>query len=221
MGLPLVISVELDKAQPKFERSFELERVVFFSDAVFAIAITLLAIELRVPNLGEIETSAALLQALLSDWAHLFAFLLSFWIIGLFWMGHHRYFRFIIRYDDGLILRNLLTLFFLTLVPFTTLVLGEYGNLPAAIWVYSLDLIGLGLSGAWLWRHATQRHRLVAPELDPQLIRIIQLRAFATPLAGVIVIFLSFFIGEYATFGFFLVIIFQRILANRYRALGY
>lgn len=207
--------MEHPSRETNIERSFELERIVFFSDAVFAIAITLLALELRVPDL-ENETSAALLDAVIALWPKFFAFALSFWIIAVYWLAHHRYFRYIIRYDGGLIGRNLLILFWVVLMPFTTLMMGEYGNLQAAIWFYAGNMIALGLSGAWLWRHATRDHRLVAADLDPQLIRQLQARALATPLAALIVFLLTFVMGGFATLGFVLIFVFQRVAMRLY-----
>ncbi len=211
----LLFSLDDKSSESKRERSFELERIVFFSDAVFAIAITLLAIELRVPNL-EIETSDALIRALVSEWPKFLAFTLSFWIIAQYWVAHHRYFRHIFHYDVGLIWLNLLLLFWIVLIPFTTSVLGEYGNFTSAIWLYALNLIALGLSNALLWRHATQKHRLGASDLDELTIRQMQLRALSVSVAAVIVILLTFVVDGFATFGFLLIFVFQRLITKRY-----
>ncbi|HZQ06956.1 MAG TPA: TMEM175 family protein [Anaerolineae bacterium] len=136
--------------EPHIERMFELERIIFFSDAVFAIAITLLALELHVPDI-QVTSFAPVWNAILNNWPHFFAFALSFWIIATYWLAHHRCFRYIVRFDGGLIWRNFLVLFFIILLPFTTLVLGEYGNLPDGVVFYGLNMLALGLSLAWLW----------------------------------------------------------------------
>lgn len=198
------------------EPSFELERLVFFSDAVFAIALTLLAIELRVPTLS-VDTSDELLRAIFAEWPKFLAFAMSFWIVALYWRTHHRYFRYINRFENGLIGRNLLMLFSIVCIPFTMSVLGEYGNLSAASWLYALNMAVLGFSSAWLWHYATAEHHLVAQTLDQDFIRYILLRALSTPLAAVIVILLTVVIGGAASAGFFLIFVFQRILARVYR----
>lgn len=197
------------------ERSFELERLVFFSDAVFAIALTLLAIELRVPTLT-VETSDELLRAIYGEWPKFLAFAMSFWIVALYWRTHHRYFRYINRFDNGLIGRNLLLLFSIVCIPFTMSVLGEYGNLSSASWLYALNMSVLGLSSAWMWHYATVNYRLVSPALDKPFIRYILLRALSTPLAALIVVLLTFLIGGAASAGFFLIFVFHRILARVY-----
>lgn len=202
------------KHESKNDVHFELERIIFFSDAVFAIAITLLAIELKVPEL-EHATSEQLLRAVLSDWSHLFAFALSFWIIALFWLTHHRYFRYIKRYDGGLIWRNFAILFFIALMPFTTLIMGEYGDVPAGVWLYAINMLCLGLASAWLWRYASYKHRLVDPELDDNFIRSMWWRGLTTPLIAVIVFVLSIYIASAANTAWALIWVVQ-IFIRRY-----
>lgn len=217
IDLPLVFFVSISKPAHDSERPFELERIVFFSDAVFAIAITLLAIELKVPDLGEHQTNETVVLGILAQWSHLFAFALSFWIIAIFWLTHHRYFRHIKNYDAGLTGRNLLILFFVALMPFSTSIMGEYGNIAAGLWLYAFNMFFLGLSGAWLWNHASHKHRLVDPDLDDTVIRSVFVRAFTTPAAAVIVFALSFFIGGFANFGWSLIYLFQILVIRYYK----
>ncbi len=188
-----------DQVERGAERAFELERLVFFSDAVFAIAITLLALELHVPNIGtgyEPGASATLMQAVFANFPSFLAFTLSFYIIGAFWVAHHRYFRYIQRYNDRLLRINLVLLFFVVLTPYTTSVMGEYCNLQFAIIVYAINLMAVGLSTAWIWRYSAQHDHLVAADLDPLLIKRFQVRAFSTPLVALVVIFLTFVVGN-------------------------
>lgn len=198
------------------ERPFELERLVFFSDAVFAIAVTLLAIELRLPELAT-QTSEALVQAVFEEWPHFLAFALGFWFVALYWTIHHRYFKYIIEYDTGLVGRNLLILFFVALMPFTTNLLGEYGNIAAGVWFYCANIIALGLCFAMLWRHATNGHRLVEPDLDDNFIRYMLARGLATPLTAFIVFLLSLVVqSAAANFAWFLIYFFQYVLRRRF-----
>jgi uncharacterized membrane protein len=101
------------------EKEFELERVILFSDAVFAIAITLLIIDIKWPDLGDPSNNSQLLRLFLPTILGFFAFVLSFWFIGRSWSVHLRLFRMVRRYDQGLINRNLLFLFFIVTFPFT------------------------------------------------------------------------------------------------------
>ncbi len=123
---------------------FQLERMAFFSDAVFAIAITLLVIEIRLPEV-ESHSSQALGQALLGLFPHYLGFIISFFVIGRFWIGHHRVIGHLRTCDDGLIWRNLLFLLTIAFMPFPTAVISEYGDTTMGVAVYAGWLMVAGL----------------------------------------------------------------------------
>jgi len=102
-----------------------LERLIFFSDAVFSIAMTLLALELRLPHDIAYLVNEELTRALLGLWKQYLAFMTSFVVIGAFWLAHHRKFRYIRRYDRGLLSLNLLLLMSVAFIPFPTAVLSD------------------------------------------------------------------------------------------------
>ncbi|MBK7916581.1 MAG: DUF1211 domain-containing protein [Chloroflexi bacterium] len=93
---------------------------LFFSDAVFAIAITLLALEIRLPPLPETATNVQLLAALGALWPRYLSYIISFLAIGMMWLSHHRAFRHVHRYSDRLILLNILFLLLIGFLPFPT-----------------------------------------------------------------------------------------------------
>ena len=158
-----------------------LERLVFFSDAVMAIAITLLALEIRLPALPEQVSNAALWQALGSLGASYLSYGISFAVIGLYWLAHHRTFREIVRYDSRLLLLNLILLLFIAFVPFPTAVLGEYGNRTATIF-YAATMAAVGLALAAVWTYARVGGRLVAAPLARAEFWRGLLRVLAPPL---------------------------------------
>jgi len=163
-----------------------LERLIFFSDAVFAIAITLLALDIRLPAGGEVPSNAELLAQLLGLWPKYLAYLVSFLAIGTFWLGHHRRFRFIGRYDRGLVTLNLLFLMVIAFVPFPTSVISESGNRTATIF-YALTMTLGGLVLAALWWYASWHNRLTDPGLDAWQVR----RQFIPMLLTVVLFILS------------------------------
>jgi uncharacterized membrane protein len=129
-----------------------LDRLVFFSDAVFAIAITLLVLEIHVPDLPRSEDIAGSWEAFLSLGPSLFAFALSFLVIGRFWMGHHERFRPVRHYDPRLMWPNLLYLMAIVFMPFATAFLGRnLGHFVPAL-VYNLAMLVLALLAMWLNR---------------------------------------------------------------------
>jgi uncharacterized membrane protein len=142
-----------------------LERLIFFSDAVFAIAVTLLALEIRLPAGQEIMDHAQLLNALLGIWQKYLAYLISFLVIGLFWISHHRKFRYIERYDHRLLVLNLWFLMIIAFVPFPTSVLSEYGDRVGTIF-YALTMMFAGLALTAVWWHAARHNHLLTPHMD-------------------------------------------------------
>ncbi|WP_404337040.1 TMEM175 family protein [Sphingomonas sp. MMS12-HWE2-04] len=113
-----------------------LERLVFFSDAVFAIAITLLIIEVHVPHVSGPLTDHAFLQALADLTPHFISFLISFYVIGAFWAGHHRAFNCARHWDPRLLFANLMMLFTIAALPFFTAFSSEYygHRVPVALY---------------------------------------------------------------------------------------
>lgn len=141
---------------PIFDDESGLSRILLFSDAVMAIAITLLVMDLKVP-----EVSMGLGRALGALWPNYLSYLLSFFIIGNYWMSHHRLFRPIIRYDDRLVLLSLVFLFFIALIPFSTKLIALHPATRTAVIVYSLNILPLGLISSAMIRHAYVNNRLI------------------------------------------------------------
>ena len=155
----------------------QLERLAFFSDAVFAIAITLLVIEVRVPDLHaatHAATDGELQHALLALIPKYIGFLVSFIVIGRFWLGHHRMFGMLRRADNKLIAANLMLLFGIAFMPFPTAVFSEYAGLRTAALLYTGWLVVLGLFN---WRligiGVGEKSGLLAEDFDPAARRLL------------------------------------------------
>jgi uncharacterized membrane protein len=133
-----------------------LERLVFFSDAVFAIAITLLVLEIEVPHLPHDAPPSAYWGALGELVPSFLAFLLSFLVIGRFWLSHHQIFARVTHFDVRLVWPNMLYLLAIAFMPFTTafMAAGRNGFVPALC--YNLNLLVAGLT-AWLLMARVER----------------------------------------------------------------
>jgi uncharacterized membrane protein len=174
------------------EESLGLERIVFFTDAVMAIAITLLAIDLRVPEIEPSLALAELPRQLAAIMPNVLTFFISFVVIGIYWISHHRYFSYIKRYDTRLMLLNLMFLFFIACMPFVAGLLGRYTSVPIALILYTLALAALGFSMALIWFYASQDHRLIEPGLDSNMIRAMNIRLFVAPLVFLLAVPFAF-----------------------------
>jgi uncharacterized membrane protein len=167
---------------PRGEGGVELERLALFSDAVFAIAITLLVLELKVPEREAVVAAGGLGAALLREIPRFFAFFISFMVIGSYWMLHHRVFRYLRRCDEGLVALNLVVLLFVAFLPFPVALFGSFRRDPVAIGWYAAAIALTGLSLNLLWWYAATRRRLVAPDLDRRVVRYVQFRLAAVPV---------------------------------------
>ena len=151
-----------------FGRGEGTDRIQFFSDAVFAIAMTLLVLDIRLPPVAD---DSQLLGALLNLWPEYFAYVLSFLIIAIRWFSHHRTFRVIERYDTRLIWINLLLLLIIAFVPFPTSLLSEYGPETPVVVLYAATVSALSLVQWWIWAHA-RRAGLLGSNIDDGLYRV-------------------------------------------------
>lgn len=166
-------------------------RVEAFSDGVFAIAITLLVLDLIVPGHEEAH-EIGLAAALAAEWPSYFAYLVSFLVIGIIWINHHTMFAMVDRVDRRVLFVNLLLLLTISVIPFPTRLLAEYlldGDAGVAAAVYSATMFAMGLAFAALWLSITRDARLLQTPID-SAVRRAALRRFGA--GGLFTIALSF-----------------------------
>lgn len=167
-----------------------LERVLFFSDAIVAIAITLLALELRLPVPDEQTLHYA---DLLRPWHLYVAFLLSFINISSFWNLHHRLFIYIKKMDDRLKLINTCWLFFIVTLPFSSSVLSDHLSESAAVTLYTLNVLLIAVWQRLLWLYAVRQGYVETSLMDNENRRRITIFLNLDMLNGLIALVISFF----------------------------
>ncbi len=146
----------------RYEReTLEFERVAFFSDAIFAIAMTLLVVGLDVPTIAEETSSRDLWNALGDMSSQILMFFVSFAVLGSFWLGHHRFFGRLARIDRRTATINLVYLALIAFLPFLSSVLGEYGDNSVAVALYASAIAGTAGMACGLNEVATRRHLYV------------------------------------------------------------
>jgi uncharacterized membrane protein len=142
-----------------------IERLLALTDGVVAIALTLLVLQLQVPVGGALEkhpdSARALWLALDPDASELTSYLVSFLVIAQFWMVHHRVLRGMRGHSEGLAWRNFSFLLALTLMPFTSDLIGRYGTNPVAITLFGLNLVAISLSTQWIFLYAAHHDLLM------------------------------------------------------------
>lgn len=188
-------------------RRYRTNRLEAFSDGVLAIAITLLVLELGVPEID----GGNLIEALLAQWHEYLAYLVSFSTIGAIWVAHSAVTEYLEEVDATTLRLNLLLLFFVSLLPFTTRLLAEYFEVPdaerVAVTIYGLNLLlaSVVLSGMWQWaRHAG----LVSGVNRDEELRFLT-RRLAPGLGGyVVIILVGIFQPTLAVLGYLAIAIF-------------
>jgi uncharacterized membrane protein len=166
-----------DRYRRVFDRGRSMERLVFFSDAVFAIALTLLVIDIKVPL--EVEGGSA--QVVVDELPAMYAYALSFYVIAVNWMGHHRKYGHIERFDARLIGLNFLLLFVIAFVPFPTSLIAEYGGEVTSVVLYAAVVAALSLLQLANWVYA-HRAGYIGSQIDPQLYRYMAINLLAVPI---------------------------------------
>ena len=177
------------------EHENQTARIEAFSDGVFAIAITLLILELKVPLFDHDASNRELLQRLGGDWHHYLAFFLSFTSILVMWVNHHRIFSVVRKADDAFAYWNGLLLMFITIVPFPTALIAEFmdkGAAKTAAAVYSGMGLMIALAFTGLWRYAITHGRLLTKGFREREVEELTQQYQYGPLAYVVAFGLSF-----------------------------
>ncbi len=155
------------------ETEKETQRIEAFSDGVFAIVVTLLIFNVKLPDPAAV-TANGLLAELAKSWTIYLAFAASFFFVLVMWINHHRLFTIIRRSDNNLMLLNGLLLFGVTVVPFPTSIVAAYLLDPqqqAAVFIYNGWFFLVAIMFQLLWRYAAHNNRLFSHAVDPAITR--------------------------------------------------
>ena len=154
-------------------------RILALSDGVFAIALTLLVLEIAVPAT---TSNAGLPKALLALWPRYLAYLVSFVVIARFWGAHRLAFKLIARDDSMLVWLNLLMLLFVAFLPFPTAVLGQHIGSPAAAVLYAASVTLAAIASMAYWWYASGGGRLLRPDAPRAQVRALRARSLSAPV---------------------------------------
>jgi uncharacterized membrane protein len=156
--------VSEERELPRLERGRDLSRIFAFTDGVFAIAITLLVLQIDVPS--GVTDDSSLWAGLKEEGPDLLAFAISFWVIGMYWVSSHRFMRTVNEYDRGLMVLTLGYLAFVVLVPFTSQLMGDYvSEAPLSMVLYIANLVIVAIWAGLMQRHVL-KEKLGKPEYE-------------------------------------------------------
>jgi uncharacterized membrane protein len=175
-------------------------RIEALADGIFAVAMTLLVLDIKSPEQLSFATDRDLIDYL-ATLEHSFAmYAISFVVLGLFWFGHHLHFHFVRQVDRSLLWINLLFLLFTALIPFSTDLLGDHGHLELPVVVYGANLLVLAAMASLHLRHLAANGHLAAPELTPNAVAYLRRQIavlVVVPVASIAASFYSPRLGMY------------------------
>jgi uncharacterized membrane protein len=201
----------------ELRKEFQLERLILFSDAVFAIAITLLVIEIKIPEVHEGEvTDNALLDKLVELIPKFIGFLVSFLLIGQYWIVHHRMFGYVINFTGKLIWLNIFFLLAVALMPFSTGFYSEYvmTKTMTPVIFYTANIACLGFINFFMWRYISKPEKKLTENLTQPMARFFSTRALAVPVIFIIFSFVYLYAPKIAFWIPPLIPLILRILFN-------
>jgi uncharacterized membrane protein len=186
---------------------FGKNRIEALADGIFAVAMTLLVLDVKIPQ-GEFFRSDGELWLRLLSLEHTFIiYFISFIVLGMFWVGHHAQFHYIRYVDHTILWLNLIFLFGITSIPFATDVLGDFYHLRLPYALYGAKLIGLAglllLQILYLRRYP----ELAQPALTAEVARRIALRTAVFAVVPVVSMAFAFYNSHWAVYSYFLLLV--------------
>ena len=175
-----------------FTPIIKLEHVISFSDAVFAFAITLMALSIDIPDLPTHLTQSELLDKLYGLYPQFESYIISFAVIAIFWVSYHQVFNHIKGSHITMVYLNLLFLLLITLLSLSTSLVINYGTYQIPYVIYCFIVIMTSSLLATIWWHATKNKRLVDKNLHPFFINGILVNLLSIPIVFTISIIISF-----------------------------
>ena len=175
-----------------FTPIIKVEHVISFSDAVFAFAITLMALSIDIPDLPASLTQSELIEKLYELDPQFESYIISFAVIAIFWVSYHQVFNHIKGSHITMVYLNLLFLLLITLLSLSTSLVINYGTYQIPYVIYCFIVIMTSSLLATIWWHATKNKRLVDKNLHPFFINGILVNLLSIPIVFTISIIISF-----------------------------
>ena len=167
-------------------------RLEALSDGLFAIVLTLLVFQLMTPLILEAKSTADLHAALIELWPRFVSFTISFTIISIYWVGHHSYYHALRGINETQLWLNLFFLFFVSIIPFSSELIGEHHNTRAAGIIYGLNLATASCALRVNWWYASSR-QLVRTDIDRAIIQQIHKRGIFSVISSLVVAAIAWF----------------------------
>ena len=187
-------------------------RVEALNDGIYAVAMTLLVLELKLPEARELVSETAFAGLLVHLIPKFFAWLISFFILAIFWLSHQRAFHYVRAVDSKLLWINVVSLAFASLLPFSSALVGEYGSLFAPQVIYAANMAALSLVAIWQLDHLEKHPELCHPSPFPRHVaKAARFRCWSLAAVAALAVVIATFDPRFGTLAFMLMILLGRI----------
>jgi uncharacterized membrane protein len=193
------------------------QRIEALNDGIYAVAMTLLVLELKLPEELRHASDEEFLQALAALAPRFVAWLLSFFILAVFWMGHQRAFHYVRRVDASLLWINVAGLLFASLMPFSSALIGEHGARFASQAFYAANMAALALATLWQLAHLAAHPELCDPPLPRAVVAGARFRGWSLVALAALAVAIAWWRPSYGALAFVLMFLLAR-LARRQEA---
>ena len=185
-------------------RGFEKNRLEALIDGIFAVALTLLVLDLKLPEGADFASSSALWDRLIALERHFAIYVITFAVIGIKWVGHHLQFHYVRYTDRRLIWINLLYLLLISFLPFATDMVGDHEDLVLPIEIYGVTLLAVSGVSYLHIVYLTRHPHLASPELTPAAVVLIKRRVVLFALLPLMSMALAFYSTRIALYVYLL-----------------
>ena len=193
------------------------EHVIAFGDAIFAFAITLMTISIEIPDLPPNLTESELLSRLYEVYPQVESYIISFVVIGIFWISYHQVFNFITKSHISVVYLNLLFLLLITFLSITTSLVIDYGSYQIPYVIFCVVVILASSLLALIWWYATKDYRLIDKDVHPLFIRGLMINLLLIPFVYAISILVSFFNQDIAQYLWLIIVPLSIATRRKYR----
>ena len=201
--------IEKPVTDPLSTRAYGLEknRLEALIDGIFAVALTLLVLDIKLPDNVEIVTNDELVARLVGLERHFVIYAISFVVIGMYWINHHIQFHFVMRTNRNLMWINLLYALLISFLPFSTDLIGDHKELVLPCVIYGITLLSLSATSYLNLQYISRHPELASPELTQEVIGILDRRIAFFALVSLLSIAVAFYSTRLALYVYFLFVV--------------
>lgn len=186
------MAVPEESREKRLERGLTTTRVESLSDGVFAIVLTLMVFQIRVPDIPFDLAQTELWPRLMHQAPEFYSYAVSFILVGIYWVAHHNMYHLVKRSTRPLLWMNLLFLMFVGFVPYTVALVGRYADLQRVMIIYGVHLMIISGLLYLQWWYVTRKKNLLVGPLNPEFVRSVDFKILTAPAVCVLAILTSF-----------------------------